>query len=55
MNTDNTSNVVLTYKGVDISKTNSYYKFVLFGTTYTNTNLDMAKRMITRELKLIQK
>lgn len=52
MATETTSNVVLTYKGVNILNLNGYYKFILFGRQYTNTNLDMAKRMITRELKL---
>ena len=40
------------YKGIEIKKTeNGYYVFILFGKEYTNTNIHMAKRMISRDLK----
>ena len=40
------------YKGIEIKKTDTgYYTFVLNGLQYINTNIHMAKRMITRELK----
>jgi hypothetical protein len=39
------------YKGITITIENGYYKFILNGIQYSNTNIHMAKRMITRDLK----
>ena len=39
------------YKGIEIYVTSTgYYKFTLNGKEYNNTNIHMAKRMITRDL-----
>ena len=39
------------YKGIEITLQNGYYVFNLNGIEYSNTNLLMAKRMITRDSK----
>jgi hypothetical protein len=39
------------YKGITITFENGYYKYNLNGIEFTNTNIHMAKRMITRDLK----
>ncbi len=40
-----------TYKGIEIFVNNTgYYTFVLFGREHINTNIHMAKRMITRTI-----
>jgi hypothetical protein len=45
-----TKNTII-YKGITITLENGYYTFVLNGSKYNNTNIHMAKRMITRDTK----
>jgi ABC-type tungstate transport system permease subunit len=42
------------YKGITIELTNGYYVFFINGIKNTNTNIHMAKRMITSNLKTNQ-
>ena len=59
MNTQNTNQKVVIYKGIEIiiereslqDKRNGSYIFFLNGHRYHNTTIHMAKRMITRDLK----
>ena len=39
------------YKGITITFENKYYIFFLNSTKFVNTNMHMAKRMITKHLK----
>jgi len=39
------------YKGITIELVNGYYVFFMNGTKNTNTNIHMAKRMITKHFK----
>jgi hypothetical protein len=45
----NTEKII--YKGIEISLENGFYTFTFNGCNYTNTNIHMAKRMITRDIK----
>ena len=42
------------YKGIAIEFLNGFYVFFMNGTKSVNTNIHMAKRMITRNLKFIK-
>jgi len=42
------------YKGIEITFENGYYTFYINNLRYHNTNIHMAKRMITRTLNFLK-